>query len=287
MIASVHSPSEYYIKYLLSESGLEEKESIRTHLSQLGLDYRSHVYLSTLYDTMLPLPEPYMPEDPKHYKTTKWLRDHRIHDMWRSTPAVQEAQLILNDLSLREHLHPLLLSNLPPTDVIRQVRRHTRLRLTRQSVLVYAHYFWNRQVMGQREWIRYLSGMSEGSAMQAGLTLAPDMMRDHLPHIMGLSGPPAWQGPDAIVRVAQIAFSKVLQTEHMPPSVNDSRMLKNYMEVMFRADEIMQRSGSAIQEVLKAFQSFRMRTDDRKVIDIDQLSGGNYTGSGVGTGSDE
>lgn len=282
-----HSPSEYYIKYLLSESGLDDQETIRKHLNQLGLDPRGRTYIERLDEELGERPDPYRPEDPSHYPTVLWLKQHRIHDMWRMTPAVQEAVMMLDDLPLRDKLHPLLLSSLAPTDIIRHVRKFTRLRLTRRALLLYSHYFWNKRIMSQSSWVRYLRAAPGGDVCRAGLTLSPDVSKAQLPHLLGLSGPPAWQGPDAIARVAQIAYSKVLRMEHEPPGPDDARALRAYTEVMHRADEIMQRSGSAIQEVLQAFQSFKMRTDERPKVDIQELSGGNYSGSGEGTGVDE
>lgn len=286
MTVGARSPSEYYIRYLISESGLDDLASIRKSLENVGLDYGGAGYLRRLHEDMQPYPEPYRPADRTHSKTNAWLREQRIYDMWRLTKPVADAMVIVDDLLLRERLHPLLLSNLPPSAILRFLQGHTQSPLNRKSLVAYRHYFWNRSVMSQAEWMDYLEGKTDCHALQAGLTLAPDMVKEHLPHIMGTRGPPTWRGADSIMRVAQIAFSKVLQMEHTPPSVQDSRALKNYMEVMFRADEVMQRSGSAASKTLEAFKSFRMRTNDEKAVDIDELSGGNYSRSGVGTGKD-
>ncbi len=286
MAPDARSPSEYFIKFLLSNN-IEELDDrgVREAVRQHGLDPGSRAYRRHLKETELePYPPGYSPLDTKHKASVSFLKSHRIYDMWHGGPGVKEATLILQDYVLRERLEPLLLSPTPIHEVIRSVQQFTSVKLTMKGVLAYRHFFWNREVMTQEQWIDYLNDGPRGHVKQAGLVLAPDVMNTHLAHAVGLAGPPAWQGADSIVRVAQIAFGKALQLEHLPANLENARTLKTYFDILFRTDEVTQRSGSALRDVLRVFQQFRMHTEDSKAKSIEEIAGRNFSGSGEGTG---
>ena len=305
MREALRSPCEYYIRYLITvqqaelpeidppetEEGEEEQEppskfvpeDIIRHLEGLQLDGMNHSYIRQLIESMQPFPDPFFPQG-SDLKTRKYLREHKIYDMWNPTQAVQEAKLILVDAYLREKLEPLLLSPMTHTNIARRLRKYTSVALTRDGVGAYGHFFWNRKLLSQGEWLRYLDGRPNRNIYSQSLLTSPDVALQHLPWVVGISGPSqSFNSAEAAARIGQIALKQALELEHKPASFETTNSLRNCMVTIEKADQVMRKSDVALRDVLKQFQKFRMKVDEAKVIDINQLTSGNYSKSGEGT----
>lgn len=305
MREATRSPSEFYIRYLISKDpydpvqgdGVPAEEEqddqdqlvwspvgIMDHLKGIGLDGISLSYIRNLREEMLPIPPDYDPDDLSHKPTRDWLKKFKIFDIWRRTPAVREAGLILADTYLREKLEPMLLSALHPTAVAKKLRKYTAIGLTADGILAYRHYFWNRTVMSQSGWAEYVSIRFDRNAYIQSLTAPVDMAQQIVPWAVGVSGPArSFNTAEAAARVGQIAFKHALELENRPATLDSTGALRNCMVTIEKADTIMRRSDVALRDVLKQFQKFRMKIDDAKVVDVHELTGGNYSKSGEGT----
>jgi len=285
----VRSPSEYYIRYLLTRPGDNTPNVVMDHLTSLQLDGMSNTYLRDLAKDMeLQMPDPFEPDDPRHQPSRAYLKHHKIFDMWHQTKAVREATLILSDLYLREKMEPMLLSPISFPEIARRLRKYTSIALTDMGVEAFSHYFWNRSLLTQSQWMSYLEGRPYHHEHKTALMVPPDVARRHMPWVVGLRGPSsAFNSAEAAARVGQIAFKHALELERMPANMETTMSLKNCMVTIEKADQIMRRSDVALRDVLKQFQKFRIKLDDAEVIDVQQLTEGNYSKSGEGTDLDD
>lgn len=285
---AVRSPSEYYIRFLISQNiGHIDPGSIIDQLDGLGLDGLNNNYIRALAESMEPRPDPYIPEDPRHHDTRNWLKAHKIYDMWHPTKAVREAEMILRDVFLREKLEPFLLSSMSRRDIAHKLRKFTSIALTGDGVDAFAHYFWNRSLLTQPQWMSYLEGHDHINAYRQGLLTAPDQVSRHMPYVVGISGPASsFNTADAAARIAQIAYKHALELEHVPASLDTTMALKNCMITIAKGDDIMRRSDVALRDVLKQFHKFRMKLDKSDMTDVQQLTDGNFSKSGEGTDVD-
>lgn len=283
------SPSEFYIRYLISAQESLDEEEINTSeimqaLESLGLDGLSPSYIRELSKSMDPRPDPYFPASSSDSPSRKYLKEHKIYDMWHPNAGVREAQLMLSDYFLREKLEPMLLSSLSHSIIARKLRKYTSISLTADGVRAFGHYFWNRRLLTQSQWMEYLRGMSYRNVYVQSLVTSTDVAPKHLPYVMGISGPgQAFNSAEAAARIGQIAFKQALELEHRPASLDNTMALKNCMTTIEKADGIMRRSDVALRDVLRQFQKFRMKLDDARVVDVRQLTSGNYSKSGEGT----
>lgn len=282
------SPSEFYIKFLLSRledpGDIEVHDELFKHLDGLGLDGMDSSYLNRLVEEMGPRPDPYEPSNRYHKPTRAWLKNNRVHDMWHPSPAVRESQLIVTDMFLREKLEPLLLSSMRPGTMARKLRRFTSIALTCDGVVTYGHYYWNRSLLTQAQWIEYLSGRDGVNPMRQSLLASPDMVPQHLPWVVGITGPAGnFDTAEAADRIARIAYKHAVELEHEPATVDTTISLRNCMVTIEKADQVMRRSDVALRDVLEKFQKFRMHTDEAKIIDVQELTEGNFSHSGEGT----
>ena len=283
------SPSEFYIRFLLSsQPDLGEDElnanAIMETLDSIGLDGLSPSYIREVAKSMSPRPDPYQPDNPHDRKSREYLKTQKIYDMWYPNRAARESQLILMDTFLREKLEPMLLSSLSHSDIARKLRKYTSIALTAEGVTAFGHYFWNRRLLTQPQWLEYLKGRTFANVYVQSLVTSPDMAPQHVPYVAGLTGPgQIFNSAEAAARMGQIAFKYALELEHRPATLDNTLALKSCMGVVEKADAIMRRSDVALRDVLRQFQKFRMRLDDARVIDVKQLTDGNYSKSGEGT----
>jgi hypothetical protein len=253
-------------------------------LDRLGLDGLSPSYIREVAKSMAPRPDPYLPDRQHDKRSREYLKEQRIFDMWYPNRAVREAQLILMDTFLREKLEPMLLSSLSHSAIARKLRKYTSIALSSDGVTAFGHYFWNRKMLTQPQWLEYLRGRTFTNVYVQSLVTSPDMAPQHVPYVAGLSGPPSdFSSAEAAARMGQIAFKYALELEHRPATLDNTLALKSCMSVVEKADVIMRRSDVALRDVLRQFQKFRMRLDEARVIDVKQLTDGNYSKSGEGT----
>jgi hypothetical protein len=287
------SPSEYYIRFLISkqpQAGEDDIDAsgIQETLEGLGLDGLAPSYIRELAKAMDYRPNPYAPENPSDKDTREYLRGHKIFDMWHQTRGVRESMHILQDIFLREKLDPMLLSSLSHSNIAKKLRKYTSIALSAAGVGAYAHYFWNRKMLTQSQWMDYLQGMTYRNVYVQSLVTSHDVANRHLPYVMGIQGPEAsFNSAEAASRIGQIAFKHALELEHRPATLDNTMALKNCMTTIEKADVIMRRSDVALKDVLRQFQKFRMKLDDAKIIDVHQLTDGNYSKSGEGTDADD
>lgn len=284
------SPSEYYIRFLVSTQEDEDEVNANEILQALegfGLDGFSASYIREVAEAMKPRPLGYDPSNPRDQKTREYLKRHKIYDMWTNGRGIQEAKLVLMDQGLREKLEPLLLSTMPHPVISRKLRRYTSISLTPDGVSAFSHYFWNRGVLTQPQWMEYLKGRTYMNVYVQSLRTAPDVVGRHLPYVVGITGPgQVFNSAEAASRIGQIAHKQALEIEHMPATLEATMALKNCMTTVLKADELMRKSDVALRDVLRQFQKFRMKIDDAEVVGVEQLAGNNYSKSGEGTDVD-
>jgi len=287
------SPSEYYIRFLISAQPAESEDDLNANevmeaLESLGLDGLSPSYIREVCRSMGPRPDPFVPNNSSDRSSREYLKLNKIFDMWHPNKGVREAQLILADHFLREKLEPMLLSSLPHTTIARKLRKYTSIALTAQGVTAFGHYFWNRKLLTQPQWMDYLQGMTYRNVYVQSLVTTQDIAQRHLPYVVGIQGPGGtFNSAEAAARMGQIAFRYALELEHRPATLDNTLALKSCMSVVEKADTIMRKSDVALRDVLRQFQKFRMKLDEAKVIDVHQLTDGNYSKSGEGTDAED
>jgi len=292
----IRSPSEFFLRYLISRNELvtteeelkEQIDEISRIMNSMNLESIGLGYIQNLIADMTQTrPGDYFPDNPHHKKSKEYLKYHRIFDMWYPTKEVRESNLILSDLFLREKIEPLMLSTITPSSIIRKVRKYTSISLTVGGIGAYGHYYWNRNLMSKGEWLDFLRYRTGKNPYIQSLVISPDVAPQHLPWIVGVSGPKkVFNTAEAASRIGQIAFKHALELENQPASFKTTSALRNCMSTLKDADEIMRRSDAMLQDVLNQFQKFRMRLDDAEVIDVNRLTDGKHSQSS-GSESDD
>jgi len=281
-MAITRSPSEYFIKFLISQREHDPNAILRI-LEDFGLVSMTSRYIERLQIAMEPYPEPWEPGQTAG-STREYLKKHGIHDLWYPSAHVKEAYEILGSPQLRSDVEQLLLSPLRIEDVVSRINKHHEIALTIPGVQAFGHYFWNRKLLPIHEWIELMEGRPLVSNHVAVMTVSPDMATALVPWVMGYSGPPANLNTGTVSkRIRDVAFLKILEIERNPATLAHSKMMKNYSDVVKMAENEMRQSDVALKDVLQAFEKFRLRRDDKDVPSIEEVAGPNYSRSGEGT----
>jgi hypothetical protein len=277
------SPSEYFIKFLLSQQEHETGQILRV-LEDFGLDGLNVAYIKQLESGMKPFPDPWDPTE-KDGPTKHYLKKHGIHDLWFPHQHVKEAYTILSSPQLRADVQQLLLSPLRVEEVTKRINKHHDIKLTVEGIEAFRHYFWNKSLLSMGEWVEYLEERPLASESITMLRISPDVAQSLVPWIAGMSGPPANLNTGTVARrMRDIAFLKVLEIERSPATLAHSKMMKNYADVIRGMEAEMRQSEVALRDVLKAFEKFRLRKDESTTPSIEEVAGPNYSHSGEGTG---
>lgn len=275
------SPSEFFIKFLISQQEHEANTVLRI-LEDFGLFGLGVSYVKRLQALMEPFPDPWDPINDE--ETKQYLKKHGIHDLWYPNAHVKEAYEILAAPQLRADVEQLLLSPLRIEDVVARLNKHHEINLTIAGVKSFGHYFWNKRLLPMHEWVELMEDRPFVNNHTAVIRVSPDMAQTLVPWVMGYAGPPASLNTGTVAkRMRDIAFLKVLEIERNPATLAHSKMMKNYMDVIKAAENEMRQSDVALKDVLGAFEKFRLRKDDDAVPSIEEVAGPNYSASGEGT----
>lgn len=284
------SPAEYFVRYLISKRDeASSSETISAILDDHEIVYPGITYIEKLIERMSPFPEPFQAVPSKKHKqehlvTRQWLKKKGIHDLWYPTEHVQEAFKILGEPRVRALLEDLLLSPMRIEDVVQQANKHFDIKLTIEGVATFRHYFWNKRLLTDDEWITVLEERKPLSTATTIVKLAPDVAHMVVPYVLGLSGPsPNITSGMVAKRMRDIAFEKVLEIERRPASQEHARMMTDYMRVIKEAENESRQSDVALKDVLTAFEKFRLNKDTKPVPSIEQVAKLNYSQSGMGT----
>lgn len=270
------SPSEYFVKFLISQG--YEPNAILRMLEDYGLDGNSSSYIRRLEASMGDRPDPFEPTKLGDTPSRKWMREHGILNLWFPSEAVREAYTILSNAQLRSNVQQLLLSPLRVEEATKRLNEHHKVRLTVEGVEAFGHYFWKKSLLTMNEWIEYLDGRLDAYQSTTAMLASPDMAQALVPWTTGMGGPPTGLNTGTVSRrVRDVAFMKMLEIERMPATLAQSKMMKNYMDVIRAAESEMRQSDVALNDVLKTFEKFHMKKDDTVVPSIESVAGPNYT----------
>jgi hypothetical protein len=275
----MRSPSEHFIKFLISQDKHDTNMILRI-LEDYGLDGISSMYVDGLRARMDPIPEPNLSD--RGFKD--WLRRHGIRDLWFPNNAVQEAYTILSEANLRSTIQALLLSPLRLEDITKRINKRFEINLSPEGVQAFGHYFWNKKLLSQEEWVGFLDGRTSAYESITVMRASPDVATAVVPWVTGVGGIPQDLNTGVVARrVRDVAFLKVLEIERQPATLAHSKMMKNYHDVIRGMEAEMRQSDVALKDVLKAFEKFRLRKDSASVPSIEEVAGPNFSRSGEGT----
>lgn len=280
-------PATFWAKYYLSkrEYTYEQIERMLDYYNLPGMDAES---LGAI-ERELDFPRLFRPRDHSDRTSQRFLRKEQIYDAWHRGSDMKLALSILDDEALRQLVETLVLSPVKAEQAVRRISKSLQVEITVSAYELFQHYFWKRSLLTSLEWGRFIQ--DRGSANQEWLQLAIDARgADGVNLLMwktGLGGLRKVEANRGFTGARDAAFMFLQQIMMQPPSKYHADMYLTYLKAAKLAQEGINENDSAVEDIVQAFNSFRLRTEAPPSISVKQLTGGNFSPAEVASEGEE
>lgn len=271
------SPAKFWIKYLLSKQK-HDPDSIEAMLTAIQLGGVDGDYIRYL-DSTMDIPPSFSPMDLTSRTSQKFLRDEGIYDAWHRPSAFQQAYALLKAGELRALVETFILSPLRPSQAIKKIKYKTGVAIDEKAYCLFEHYWWNRKLLSgaewgdyvlrrevaHKEWLHLAVNATGASGAQMLMWKTGSMARLHI------------ESGRLFKDMRDVAYMCFMQRAHDFPSEEHSKTLLNYARVASLAQQQVDASSNAMQDIVEHFNQFRMKREKIVTPSIQQLTGGNYS----------
>ncbi len=234
--------------------------------------------LESIRDEM-EFPVPYRPHVPTHGTSQRFLRREGVYDAWRNGPDMKLAKRVLESNAIRQAVETFILSPVKPEQAVRKIQQKLDFYLTVRAYELYKHYFWNRDLLTGLEWGDFIQ--TRNAANRQLLQLANESRgatgAQLLLWKMGMGGLRQMEANRGFTNARNVSFMMLEQISMREPSKYHSEMWLNYLKAAKMAQEAVDASSSAVQDVVESFNAFRMRHEETNAPSIKELTGGNFS----------
>lgn len=270
-------PSKYWIKFLCSR-GKHTHEMIEGMLEAIELGGADADYIKGV-DDELELPDPFFPKELKHRSSQAFLRREGIYEAWHSTKAFDEAFDILSTMELRHMVETFALSPLRSDQAVKKIKQNLGTELSVRAYELYQHYFWNRSLLSGAAWGEFIlqRDQAHGEWLQLAVHANDAQGAQMVMWKMGAAGRLHVESGRMFKDIRNIGYMCIKQLEHRYPNKEHAKALLDYTRVCDISQRQVDASESATEDIVKTFNSFRMKRKEADRTPIQQLTGGNFS----------
>jgi hypothetical protein len=270
-------PAEYFIKYLVIRHPDWEDAQILKQVEDWGFLSPNDKYLPFLRQGLPAVPQDFDPIDITHRPSQAYLRQLGILEMFRSTPAMQEALDILSKPDQRMVSEQIILSRLDLRVTAQRVNKVNGWFLTESGIAAFRHYFWNSKILTFDDWGRFLYGRA--ALYERYMALLHGDARVALHHLRIDQG---IESKLMIQRAQEIAYYTLEEVDLKPGTAPDKvKAISVLTKAIVECHEALSTSDMALKDVLKQFERFRIEHPHPSPQDIRALApAGNFSGGG-------
>ena len=263
-------PAHYYARYLVLLLDDPRKE-LNPALELCGLVGMDKLQLELAVSDMTNHPPDFRPWDRQHAPSVKWLRQRRVYSLFHQDSAAEGMSSILAHRRMRETIERMLIGNVSHAEISFQLRG-LGYSVEEAAVADFRHFFWNTELMGAADWANYFREDDRGRT------------RD----LQGQYAAARISGPQfALYRSGikvEVDRRKVLEEVHdelyftfqevraLPTSEKKVEMLSTISRSLVKVSERIEAGDSALTDVLRKFEKFRMVSNAETLPSIQQLA---------------
>jgi hypothetical protein len=268
-------PATNFVRYLLVSLDDLDLKAINKVVRDYGLVPLKAEELQSIVEEMPAEPADFRPWDKNHRPSTKWLRSVKIFSLiHRDAPVNEMFEAILKSPRLREDIERMLIGGVSFMEVSYRLQRLGR-KASPLAVAEFQHYFWNVPSMGMADWTQYFASASSSSRTgslekeyAACLLGGPELALYRSGVESELNTKEMMEG---LMRELWFTFKEV---KTLPLSAKKIEMLANLVRGMTRVDERLQASDTALQDVLRQFEKFKVIHDEEVLPGLHELAPG-------------
>lgn len=273
MAVAFQHPATFYVRYLLLVLDDPSRETVNKQLEVYGVAELKSSQYDSIRKGMTEPPPGLRMHDRKHRPSAGWLRAMKIYGMVHQDQVVRDVfQQVLLNSRLREVVERLALGQVSPAEMAYRLREFG-FRVPDSVLSEFVHYFWNTEIMGVADWADYFK--RDASTGRTGA------VNDY--YLAALHGGPELAKYHAGIRVevnakelleevrAELAFT-FREVRGLPLSQKKVEMLGTLTRNIIKVDERMAASDSALQDVLRRFEKFKIVDDAEDVPSLVDLA---------------
>jgi len=287
-----HSPSEYYLKYLVVHPDRFDNGQIREIVRGQQLDFIGEPYLERLRVTCVP-PVPFYPSDALHRRSQRFLMKEAIRLLFLPDEHMRAANALLGQPRAKELIETLILSGSEPGWIC-AVLKKKGFSASPEAAKFYKHFYWNIDLVDSTELkaILALRAATDESSDRDVKVLSPVLskayytdprrMAAYMP-ISPLSGLmntmrmgilPTNNELAKIASAARVAAT--IRT--LEAAMNgDPERGRDYAIIASSMNQMMDTIGVPDEDLKEGLTNLVLQTEDAPVPHIHQLSSGQHT----------
>jgi len=276
----VQHPAQYWIKYLLS-TGNHTYDQIMGIMEMYDLGAVSRSYLVTLENELeRDKPTPYRPRTRAHKPSQSYLRSHGIYKAWHRDLDMETAMEIMCTPRVRSLVEMFILSPVSAAQAVAKIQdKEPSFNISVGGYDRFRHYFWNDRLLSGAEWGEFIQ--MRDRAHNDWLRLAVNARGpEGTQLLLWKAGVGALKNLDRAKIFSDfrnIAYMKAKELETKPACLEDSKAILNYSRVARSAQEEINNSSDAVNDILEGFNAFRMKRKPLGAPSVKQLTGGDFT----------
>jgi len=272
-------PSENFIKFLMTAPSVANDDTvIISTVVQLGYPAPDPAYLKELRpDLEAQQPVYFQPQNRYHRESQKYLKAQNIWSLHHPDRATREANTIVTNLRARPLIENLLLGRMDPKDIAKRVNARLGEFFTGDGIEAYGHYYWNVALLRVEDWEKLLKDYDyQRENTMSILQVGPSMALHKLGFQQSL------ESKTILKEMMEGVYFDFREWKAQPRSESRTRAITSLAKAATVLDIQLSQADSALKESLKAFEAFRMRTNEQKPKDVREIApAGEFTGSGA------
>lgn len=258
----LRQPNEHWLRAVLVAT-----DASATELKELAVGYGFHPPSNEYYKYLVESIKDGRPSaiDLRSAETQLYLRRQRLTSAVRRDSDFEMACSALMNGRVRKVLEHLLLSEAPVEEIPEYLKSITGARMEARAVRVYAHFFWNRSILSDAEWDRYLSnaGHEDRSTLIGGIVHGYEYALWQLGYRVEVPT------PDAMRMIMNEGLMRFMETKNMKNGKDTALTAKLWSEQVHQASTALSAGGDGLGQVLDKLRaiSIKLETNDTPGVD--------------------
>lgn len=277
--APTRHPSTNFIKFLMTAPTMANDDaSVSFSVVQLGYPPPDPEFLkNTRLELEAHQPVFFQPQNRYHRDSQKYLKSQNIWSLHHPDKATIEANGIVTNLRARPLIENLLLGRMDPKDVAKRVNARLGEFFTNDGIEAYGHYYWNVGLLRVEDWEKLLKDYDyQRHNTMSILEVGPSMALHKLGFQQSL------ESKTILREMMEGVYFDFREWKAQPRSESKTRSIVSLAKAATILDMQISQADGALRESLRAFEAFRMKTNEQKPKGIRDLAPqGEFSGSGA------
>jgi len=274
------SPSEFYLKYLITHPDGLNNEAIRERMGELHLPCGPDKYLDRLRGRLV-APRPFHPDRPRHEPSKQFLVEEEIWGLWHPTEHTRMAMSLLGKPTPQQAVHSMMAVGADDETVAMLLDKRYGIGFSTRAAGRYRKYCWNMDLVNITELRAVCRSMAGGAPSRRDpLVLASELPATPASGMlvqMRLGFVPATMDHyKALKKVAELCTARMYEAMAMGGK-EAAEEFRNCAWGLKYLSEIMDAMTAPEEDLRKMMRGVRLVTRTIQTPTVNQLTRGDFS----------